>query len=54
MVPPPMRECPGAAIKTEADIQTDYPLDGPYMYFLNDRNGSKQAHSIYGLVNETS
>jgi hypothetical protein len=35
---PPMRWGPGAAIKTEVDIQTDYLRDGPIIYVLNDRN----------------
>jgi hypothetical protein len=36
MRPRPLRWCPGGAIKTAADMQTDYPHRRHYTYFSND------------------
>ena len=44
MGPRPPRWCPGAAIKTATDIQTDYSYYCDYTYFLND------PKDIYGLA----
>jgi hypothetical protein len=44
MGPRPPRWCPGAAIKTAANIQTDYSYCCHYTYFLND------VEARYGLA----